>query len=52
VFGDLFIDFFSVHVHVLRGLDSEPNLLSANLEDDDLDLISYYDALMYLSGEY
>lgn len=46
---DLAIDLLSVDSDVSGRFNAKPNLLAANFEDDDLDLIADDDALMNLS---
>ena len=49
---DLLVDFFSVDGDVLGSFDTQPNLFSANFEDDHFDSISDHDALRDFSCEH
>lgn len=49
---DDIIYFFSMDRHILRRLDSEPNLISPYLDHDDRDIIIDHDAFIFFSGKY
>jgi hypothetical protein len=43
---DLQIDFFTMHRNIARGGDSQPNLVAANFNHGNFDLVADFDALV------
>jgi hypothetical protein len=49
---DRFIDFFAMDRDLFRGVDSESNLIAANIDDGHLDVIADHDRLIALTRQH
>jgi len=49
---DLQVDFFAVDRHIARGGDPEPDLVAADFDDSDFNIVADFDALVKFSSEY